>query len=293
MHRRMGSTYEPTTSLSNATPSSSPYRFPLIAAEAPSYMQYPGVLGRYRSGGTVRDCLWSLLSLHTETVNAWTVLLSCVFSIIATAYLTSGHIPTETMPIFWVFTASSLIHTPVSVGFHLLMPMSIHVFGRWRYLDVCAIFVGATLFTFSLAYFVLPLWATILDTLLGTAITTLAIYSFWGTPGDHVLDHSKHALFVGSIIMCYWVPMAIALVRDAIHLQFTLSSAMVIGEFSSLSFGGWAFATGWPQKHSPGKFDVFGHSHQMLHVCAMIGHVCKFVFILSNCKRAMSYMPYL
>lgn len=267
----------------------SSYRFPISAAEAPSYMRYPGVLGSYRAGGTVMQCLLSLFALHTETVNAWTVIISCVFSIMATSYvIIFSDVERSAIPAFLFFTGASIVHTPFSLGFHLLMPFSVETYNLWRRLDVCAIFVGSSMFTVSLAYFVLPWWGMLINSLISASISLAAIWTFWKVPDDHVLDKWHHVGFVGSIILCYWFPMLIALLRAAIRMQFPFSSTMAVGEFVSLICGGWAFAAHWPQEHAPGKFDVFGHSHQMLHLAAFFGHIFKFLFMYNSYHELQS-----
>lgn len=258
-----------------------PYRFPLSRHEAPSYMLYPGVLGHYRAGGTVSQCLWSLFSLHTETVNAWTVIFSLLFSIIGTTIVCFKFVTPIEMPSFLIFTLASVIHTPLSVGFHLLMPINIQTFNLWRRLDVLGIFMGSVCFTISLSYVVFPWWGVLINSSVALTIAIFASLHFWQLQMT-TLDNKRHAMFIGSIIICYWFPMLYTLGRDIVSWSFTLSSVMVIGEITSLILGGLAFSTSWPQSIAPGRFDVFGHSHQMLHVAAMVAHTCKFVFLCTK-----------
>lgn len=160
--------------------------------------------------------------------------------------------------------------------------LSVQVFNLWRRLDVIAIFFGSVCFATALCLVVFPWWATVLMSGVSSTIAIMASMHFWNVPDGHELDNGKHAAFIGSIILCYWIPMLYALVRDALNGRFTWSSGMVVGEVASLFVGGLLFAQSWPQKFAPGAFDVFGHSHQMLHVAAMIAHVCKFFFIYFN-----------
>jgi adiponectin receptor len=189
---------------------------------------------------------------------------------------------------FVFFMLASIVHTPFSVGFHLFMPVSQKVFNLWRRLDVCAIFAGSVCFTVALSFFVLPLWGTLITSAIAVVLAAMAMSRFWQTPDDQALDYTKHAAFVGSIIMCYWFPMVFAIVRDSIGAVFSLSTGMALGEFVCLILGGFAFASMWPQKFYPGKFNVWGHSHQMLHVAAMMAHGFKFVFLWENYKRSMA-----
>lgn len=102
-----------------------PLRYSVAAKDAPRYMLYPGVLGHYRVGGSPAQCLCSFFALHTESINAWTVVLSLVFAITASTWVCATGTPA--IASYVIFACASVIHTPFSVGFHLFMPISIQV----------------------------------------------------------------------------------------------------------------------------------------------------------------------
>jgi hypothetical protein len=105
--------------------------------------RYPYVTRHYRIGGTYGRCLLSLFELHTETLNAWTMIWGCCLSgfllwralaalFEADAGAGSGDgggggggfwrgVPDE-MP-FYLLTGSTLLHAPWSIGFHLFRGM--------------------------------------------------------------------------------------------------------------------------------------------------------------------------
>lgn len=267
------------------TPTDVIFKHPVSAADAPTYMHYPFVTGMYRTGGNHMDCWRSLFSLHTETVNIWSMIFISVLSIFATSFVSTMYLDANSIPIFVIFTLSAVLHLPFSVGFHMFMPINIKVFNLWRRLDVLAIFAVSVLLTFSLAFFAMPWWGCLMNTLAASIVALYAMFSFWRIPDDHELDSTKHALFVGCIILCYWFPMAYGLIRDAVGCQFTLSSATAVGVFISLVCAGYCFATAFPQRLAPGWFNVWGHSHQMMHVGVVIAHMLEFLFIWDNWKR--------
>lgn len=273
---------------SDSSPSASfeTYKFPVSDGEAPAHAVYPFVTGAYRKGGSYIDNVWSLFHLHTEFVNAWTMIIASVGSIMATTYVSTKFLDTEAIPIFVIFTASAVLHLPFTLGYHLFMSMDEHTFNVWRRLDVIAIFNVSVLLTFSLSYFVLPWWGCLLNTAAAALIAATATISVWKTPVDHVIDGSQQSKFVGSIIACYWFPLAFALVRDTCAHMFTLSSASAIGVSMGLIFSGWAYASWWPQKRAPGKYNVWLHSHQMMHIGVMVCHALEFVFIWDNWARS-------
>lgn len=257
-----------------------PYRFPVSAEDAPPHTRYPGVLGSYRSGGDACSCLASVFSLHTESVNVWTVLASLAFFVVATTVVCArGLAPISALPAFATFVAASVVHAPFAVGFHLLMPMSLRVFNIWRRLDIMAIFVAGVCFAVALASVVFPWRIVMLNGVVAAAVAWRGCRATWSMADDHVIDNARHVLFVGAIVLSYWAPMLYYLVAQASARRFTLASSMVIGEVASMAAGGAMFALHVPQRFRPGAFDVFGHSHQMMHVAAMVAHVCKFVFM--------------
>lgn len=95
------------------------------------------------------------------------------------------------------------------------MPISIKVFNLWRKLDVCVIFTVSILLTLSMAYYVLPWWGVLANVGVAGALAVVAVKLFWRTRDNEALDPTKHAAFVGLIILCYWFPMVYALGRDA------------------------------------------------------------------------------
>ena len=163
------------------------------------------------------------------------------------------------------------------------MPMSREVFIRWRKYDVAAIFLASIPLTFALAYFVFSWWGVLINTLVAAVVAVAAACVFWRTPEDHTIDPAKHAVFVGLIVLCYLTPRVVATIREATRRSFTLASGMTIGACASLFVGAWCFVRGWPQKHAPGRFDVWGHSHQIMHVGVMSAHICEFFFLCAVC----------
>ncbi len=105
---------------------------------------YPYVLKGYRSGGTYSRCLAALFELHTETMNAWTMIVTALLSLVM-LYSVVG---SESGPATWsegvafcALTGSVWLHMPWSVGFHLFRGINPQVYNLWRRLDQVFIFV--------------------------------------------------------------------------------------------------------------------------------------------------------
>ena len=261
------------------------YKVRVLAENAPTHAVYPHVLGSYRSGGSYTDNLWSLFQLHTETINCWTMIIASALSVACTTFLSITTLNPSAVPVFVAFTSTTVLHLPFSVGYHLFTSMRRQVFNKWRKYDVIAIFNVSVILAFSLSYFVLPWWGCLLNTSVAGLVASTATWTFWKTPDDVDLDPSKQSVFVASIVLCYWFPMAFALVRDSIQLTFTVSSGSGVGVVVGLMLSGWAYSSAWPQRHFPGVFDVWGHSHQMMHVGVLVCHALEFAFLWDNWKR--------
>ena len=246
--------------------------------EAPAYMRYPGVLTSYRVGGTAWQCARSLLRLHTETLNAWTVIASFLFAAASCCYALK-HGPPSAWPPFILYFSASLVSAPLSLGMHLFMPMGSEVFTRWRRMDVIGLALGGACFTVAMA------WPPAMPLFGGTLpLAMLSVYATRRVCVDNALlpdgapikDTASFVRWLGTAITLYWIPMLYYACFSARSYELV---AILCGDVISLSTGAAAFVSGWPQRHRPGRFDIVGHSHQILHVGAMIAHVCKFAFL--------------
>lgn len=214
------------------------------------------------------------------------MILACIGSTFATVFASVTMLDAKAIPVFVVFTLTTVLHLAFSVGYHLFTSMRRPVFNRWRKMDVIAIFNVSVLLTFSLSYFVLPWWGCLANTLVAACVACAATVSFARTPDEVDMDPRKQSLFVGSIVMCYWFPMVFATVRDFLDGNFTLSSCSTVGVLVGLGLSGWAYSTAWPQRYFPGLFDVWGHSHQLMHVGMLLCHALEFVFLWDNWYRS-------
>lgn len=252
---------------------------------APKYMQYENVFTGYRVGGTYCECWLSLFEWHTETWNAWTVILNSVFAIISMVWALVTLKPGNLAFVFVCYACGALLHCPWSTSFHVAMPINRTTMNFWRRMDLCAIFYCSVLMTFSLAFFVLPWWGLMIDTLIAAFVATAGILTYARLPEDHELDKVKHSLFVGLVVWCYLFPMAYACFRDAGTGQVTVSVSCFIGAFICKVLGALVFANGWPECQWPGKFDVWGHSHQTMHWFVAGAYVFEFFFLVDNYLR--------
>ncbi len=74
-------------------------------------------------------------------------------------------------------------------------------------------------------------------------------------------------------------------VQDLAHGNISAAALYAVGTAVSIFGGGYVFATGTPERFFPYVFDIFGSSHQLMHVGAMLAHVCEYLFVLECWRR--------
>ncbi len=56
-------------------------------------------------------------------------------------------------------------------------------------------------------------------------------------------------------------------------------TALVTGTVVTLIIGGKMYAQHYPERWAPGRFDLVGNSHQLMHLLAMLAHYCEWRFL--------------
>jgi adiponectin receptor len=258
------------------------YKMNVKSEDAPAYMRHPYIMKGYRVGGDHWRCLQSLFELHNETLNAWTMVISSAASCVLLAYVL------KTLPWGWdilpfaVLTFSAVIHMPFSVANHTFIPISYETYTFWKLLDLDFIFVASSFMSFSLSYFVFPIWAVILNVAITVAVSFCSIRSFH--MNVHKLSpenpmYPRQVQMVGCAVACYWFPMFSIILQELWELRLGTPSFFAGGAIASLVVGAYVFATGWPQKHAPGSLDFFMNSHQLMHWTLLSAHLCEYAFL--------------
>jgi len=243
--------------------------------QAPKYMQYDYVYTRYRVGGNWKDCLWSVFAIHSETFNIWSMIFINIFSL----YLMVQN------PVIGLIslTSSALIHLPFSLGYHIFMPISERVFILWRKLDVSFIFIASIFLTYALDCYIFPWSVTVMHIFFTVLVAYEGINNFWRCSNQAKIDHLRHTYLLSTVILCYMFPVICKIVYDiAIKNEITNSVIYGILLIKVLLLCGYAFSKEWPQILFPGKLDLIGNSHNIVHITAAIAHILEYLFILEN-----------
>ncbi|NXG07393.1 MPRGB protein, partial [Sakesphorus luctuosus] len=252
----------------------------LSAHQVPKGYQEQGILFGYRPPrSSATDCLLSVFQMTNETLNIWTHFLPAWYF----AWTLLGRLQGWDDPQAWPLLAYLLtccIYPLASSCAHTFSTMST------RARHICYFFDYAALSMYSLgsalAYsaYVFPLeWVgttfhhcyvpvAVLNSILSTS---LSCYS-------RFLELEQPRLSKASRTLAFVYPYLF----DSIPLFYRLLCCARGGcpDGSILlhcSHTGWAFltcfifATHLPERWAPGHFDYIGHSHQVFHICGILG----------------------
>jgi adiponectin receptor len=280
-----------------------PFRKNLSAADAPSYTTFPNITSGYRSGGTYTRCLLSLFELHTETLNAWTTIVGNAISVamlVATLRRERVTCAADAAP-FLLMTFSGLLHAPFSTGFHLFRCMNPSVYNLWRRLDHVFIYVMCWPAVAALSWFVLPPPLTLAAFCAAGVLARRAAKGIWGLKPHVQRDRReivRAAGEVGALVLLQFAPMVLQSAREVLKgtaRQWPsaqgaggLVVAGMVGVPASLLFAANVFAAGVPERWAPGKFNLCGSSHQLMHVGVIGAVVSMYAFLTALLRHRVA-----
>ncbi|KAG0280811.1 hypothetical protein BGZ95_008603 [Linnemannia exigua] len=264
--------------------------------ELPAWMRdNPAILTGYRRQNfSYTKCAASLGFLHNESVNVWSHLLGAIACIIVAPlayfkiFLTLETIHWTDIVHFYIFMAGAIICLSMSALFHLFHCHSEPVSHHWNRCDYVgivflisgsfypAIFYGFYCFrTFQIMYIAMI-------SIFGGATVIAVTKPIFRTPQYRWI---RSCLFLAMGLSAVFpiihglVLYGIQLARKAIALDYMI----IMGFF--YVFGAILYGTRTPERFFPGKFDHFGSSHQIFHICVLFGVLTHFLGV----TKAMAF----
>lgn len=235
-------------------------------SEAPSYVTFPYILTGYRVGGDSLRCLQSLFEWHAETVNAWSMIGATLVNIALLATMERS-VPNI------LLASTVVVQTPVSVGFHLFRGINRESYQLWRKLDQSFIYINSVLLSIAFSITVYEGWLPIVATGLCTStVAATACYEIVGRPFHVQRNRILICATTGSIVVCYLSPIVYWTLTTGEWFHLT-------GIVFSILAGGILFATSFPERMWPGRFDRIGSSHQLMHLFALVANLFEWSFI--------------
>eukprot|EP00128_Syssomonas_multiformis_P006271 Colp12_sorted_trinity150504_noHs@18781 len=230
----------------------------------------------------VKACTKSLLCLHTETINIWTHLLGAIGAIGLLVYAFQVRLhsyPWQDQLVFAVYIFSGMLCWLFSAIFHTFIPHSQRVFKIVSRLDYTGISVLCTGSFVPMAYYTFYCHPThrlvymIICTTLGV-LTSLA--SLWDKIDQARYRNLRTAMYV-SLGLSGIVPIVHGVILHGLELaQASAAVGWLALMGASYISGSLLYVARIPERFAPGKFDLFGHSHQIFHVLCLVGFILHY-----------------
>ena len=240
--------------------------------QVPPHQKNPHILNWYRMNfETHVDCLKSLFMVHNESINIWTHLLGTVYFIVDMIVFVSSECTLDSVgDAFILFCyVSCILCLSSSTWFHVncCLPCPNHFACLLKYdmagilTVILALYLTGVCLVFSGPNYVLQslyLAYAIIAGIVASLPLTVSHLSAW----------SRSALvFFGlsaSVPVSHF--MAIA-TPDEVRIFLPPVIMFTVFFISGVAF----FFTRIPERHAPGRFDLFLHSHQIWHVLVFCG----------------------
>lgn len=225
--------------------------------------------------------LWRCL--HMETMNIWTHLVGGVafigagitlhrYALSKSLYLTTG----DKFSFGLSMTAAAMCFG-LSTTFHTLRSHSYNVHHRWGRFDIfgiCLLALGSGSSATYYAAYCDPVAQRVYWSLNTAAALAAAVVLFDTGGGGNKMRALRGGVF-GALAITALLPIFHGIGRlgwttacEQIGAQWYLAEGLV------LMFGVTCFVNRLPERFSPGSFDIWGHSHQIHHICAVVGQSC-------------------
>ena len=245
---------------------------------------------------TVTTACRCALMLHNETINIWSHLIGTVFTFILVIYtiicINVNSDELSKVPLF-IMLFSAFLCLAFSTAYHLLCSISVEintVLSRFDYAGISLLIAGSCYPPYSYFFHCEPFLRGAYLTFI--TVFAISVFVFTLTPNFHT---PQHRTLRGTLFLALGISAGIPI----IHLM--LFGDNVKGfegrpRFEFWYVGGIAYIVGAlmyiervPERFCPGKFDIFGASHQWFHVCVVVGVASHFIGSLDAFKFRMEH----
>ncbi|SCU81802.1 LAMI_0B07734g1_1 [Lachancea mirantina] len=237
---------------------------------------------------SLRDCIIALTYWHNESINIYTHLIPACFFLLTmlfneyllTHFRTTGLIDIIMIDLFLLGGFTCLM---MSSTFHCLKCHSIEVatFGnKLDYLGIVALIVSSMVSILYYGFFDnLPYFLTFssLTISFGIACATVSLSDRFRT---REWRPYRAMLFVAFGLSAL-IPIIAGAFRYGVKETWVrIQVKWVIFEGVFYILGAFLYGVRFPERVAPGKFDIWGHSHQLFHVLVVVAACCHFRALL-------------
>ncbi|TNM90835.1 hypothetical protein fugu_003124 [Takifugu bimaculatus] len=267
--------------------------------QVPTVFHEDGIISGYRHPrSSATDCIWSLFQLTNETLNIWTHFLPTwyfLWKLVTVVLIQTAWQDSFTWPLL-MFLLTCCIYPLASSCAHTFSSMSARARHICFFFDYGALSIYSLGSAISYSAYIFPdkwvngvfhRWYLALAVLNTVVCTSLSCYSRLGFPFWHydrgtVKRFPEYQSPKFSKVLRV-VAFAYPYLFDNIPLFYRVflcegdgctdndTNILHYNHIALAFLTGFLFATHLPERLAPGSFDYIGHSHQLFHVCAILG----------------------
>lgn len=257
------------------------------------------IYGSYvRETNSFEACWQSLFYLHNESVNIYSHFLPGICFLVTLFFdkFAIPHFETTTwidyvvIDIFFLGAFSCLI---LSSTFHCFKCHSsrVAIFGnKLDYLGIIVLIVSSMI---SILFYAFhdsgKLFCTfsLITFCFGIACAVVSLDKTFRTRAWRPYRAGLFVAFGLSAVL----PVMAGVVHYGFHETWTrIQLKWVAFEGFLYIFGAFLYGVRFPERVAPGKFDVFGHSHQLFHILVVIAALCHLTALMGSYKLVHSYL---
>ncbi|CAF3693702.1 unnamed protein product [Rotaria sordida] len=232
---------------------------------------------------SIRECLISIEPLHSETINIWTHLIGTLcIAVTYILFLIDNYPQLDISDIisFSLFFISAILCLTFSTLLHIFINYSPRVLvtvSKLDYIATCALFyIGINILIFGstvpVVHYLFYCYFQ-LKTIYISILFVLSIASMIGTSSAACSKPRyrpfKAILFI--VLGLYGVaPATHACILYGLSRMFEMGFLYLCIMAVTYITGGIVYAIRIPERYFPGRFDVVGQSHQILHIAVIV-----------------------
>lgn len=112
-----------------------------------------------------------------------------------------------------------------------------------------------------------------------SAIDAAHVHSLYIGRNIHTVDRIEVSQRVGIMMLCFTAPLVIACGHELLYYGLGKCSLLLAATTSCLVIGGLAYVHRVPERWLPGKLDLIGNSHQLMHIFIVLGYFLEGLFM--------------
>ncbi|KAG5931895.1 hypothetical protein E4U53_001553 [Claviceps sorghi] len=232
-----------------------------------------------------RHSFQSLFYLHNESVNIWSHLMGALLAVACAAYAYHVVHPryeeatASDVLVFGCFFTGAVLCLGMSATYHALVDHSQAV-AKWGnkldYTGIVALIVGSYVPAMYYGFYCKPLLMSTYLYLIGSLGVGCGIVSWVEKFRTPEWRPYRASMFIG-LGLSGIVPVVHGLsIYGYSGLENRMSISWVISQGAMYIFGAVLYAMRWPERTSPGSFDIWGSSHQIFHMFVLLAAATHF-----------------